>query len=214
MLSLYLTLLIIGGFFVGMSAIMGGGDHDVDHDVDGDLDHDMDGGLDHDVDHEVDHDVDHEADHDSDHDAGIGDLSWYMPILSFKFWTFFSMTTGMTGSILTFLGKKEPLIALVSFPFGFIAGYLISYTIKKLRNNQTNSTITMADYEGQVAKVVIPFDKGERGKISMNIKGEMIEMIALSESDESFEKDQTCIILEVKENYCVVVPANSKYLED
>ncbi len=210
MLTLYLTLLIVGGFFVGMSSIMGGGDHEIDHDLDGDGI--PDGDLDHDVDHDVDHDGDGDSDH--DHSMGINDISWYMPILSFKFWTFFATTTGMSGSILTFLGKKELLTALISFPFGFLAGYLISYTIKKLRSNKTNSSITMADYEGQVAKVVIPFEKGERGKISMNIKGELLEMIALSESDESFEKDQTCIILEVKDNYCVVTPANSKYLED
>ena len=144
----YLVALMVGGFFVGMSALSGGGDH-FDHDSD--FDHE----IDHDFDHEI--DSDSEIDGDADNDIDLGDISWYMPFLSFKFWTFGSLTFGLTGTVLSLLDKGEPFTAITSSSMGLATGYGVSYLIKKLRLIAQKSQVTLKDYRGQIAKVIIPF---------------------------------------------------------
>lgn len=221
MLSIYLVALIVGSFFMGMSVFAGHHDTDGDMDHDGipdDVDHDIDGdGIDNDIDHEVDHDMGHDGDHDTHHLGEgnlVGDISWYIPFLSFKFWVFFSMTYGMCGTILTFLKKGEPLIQIISLSVGLSIGYAASYVLKKMKTQTTNSAVSEKDYNGQLATITIPFKSGEKGKISMNIKGNLMEMVAITEDENiEFKDNEKCVILGLKDNLCVISKADDNYLE-
>lgn len=224
MLSIYLIALIVGSFFMGMSLFAGhhdAGHGDLDHDgIPDDIDHDVDGdGIDNDIDHEIDHDMDHDGDNDHHtHHLGegnlVGDISWYIPFLSFKFWVFFAMTYGMSGTILTFLKKGEPLIQIISLSVGLSIGYAASYVLQKMKGQTTNSAISEKDYNGQLATITVPFKSGEKGKISMNIKGNLMEMVAITEDENiEFKDNEQCVILGLKENLCIISKADDKYLE-
>ena len=211
----YLVALMVGGFFVGMSALSGGGDHfDHDTDFDHDFDHDFD--VDGDVDSDI--DVDGDGDIDTDGDTGdahldVGDISWYMPFLSFKFWSFGSLTFGLTGTALSFLNKGEPLTAIISSIFGLSVGYSASYVIKRLRLTANKTQITMRDYRGKIAKVMIPFKYGEKGKIEIIIDDIHTVMLAQTEDENAdFKIGDKCIVMEIKNGYAYVVSDEEKLL--
>jgi hypothetical protein len=211
----YLVALMVGGFFVGMSALSGGGDH-FDHDTD--LDHDFDHDFDHeiDVDADADIDADADADADADHDAhlDVGDISWYMPFLSFKFWTFGSLTFGLTGTALSLLHQGEPITAIVSSGLGLTSGYGVSFLIKKLRLISTQGQITMRDYNGQIAKVLVPFKFGQKGKVEIIIKDSHSVMLAKTEDEDAdFSINDKCIVMEIKDGYAYVISDQEKLLE-
>ena len=209
----YLVALMVGGFFVGMSALSGGGDH-FDHDAD--IDADFDADVDMDIDADADIDADMDADVDGDIDAGVelGDISWYMPFLSFKFWTFGSLTFGLTGVALSLLGKGEPITAILSGSLGLASGYSTSYIIKKLRLLSAQEQITMRDYRGKIAKVMVPFKFGETGKVEITIKDSKVVMLAKTEDESSdFNINDQCIVVEVDDSYAFVVPDETKLLK-
>ena len=213
----YLVALMVGGFFVGMSALSGGGDHfdhdtDFDHDFDHDFDADAD--LDADADIDADGDMDGDGDGDADHSGiDVGDISWYMPFLSFKFWTFGSLTFGLTGTALSLLNKGEPITAIVSSALGLTSGYSVSLLIKKLRMSAAQNQITMRDYSGQIAKVIVPFKYGEKGKIEIIMNSGHTVMLAKTEDEKAdFKIDDKCIVMDVKDGYAYVISEDQKLL--
>lgn len=208
----YLVALMVGGFFVGMSALSGGGDH-FDHDTD--FDHDFDHDFDADADADIDADADADADSEIDHDLhlGFGDISWYVPFLSFKFWTFGSLTFGLTGTALSLLNKGEPLTAIVSSALGLTSGYSVSLLIKKLRLNATQNQITIRNYSGQIAKIIVPFKYGEKGKVEIIMKDIHTVMLAKTEDEKAdFHIDDKCIVMDVKDGYAYVISDEHKLL--
>ena len=210
----YLVALMVGGFFVGMSALSGGGDHfDHDTDFDHDFDHDFDADADIDADIDADGDIDGDADGDGDHSIDVGDISWYMPFLSFKFWTFGSLTFGLTGTALSLLNKGEPITAIVSSALGLTSGYSVSLLIKKLRMSASQNQITIRSYSGQIAKVIVPFKYGEKGKVEIIMKDMHTVMLAKTEDEKAnFNIDDKCIVIDVKDGYAFVISDEQKLL--
>jgi len=200
MLVLYVVALGLGGTLLAASLILGG-DHEGDVDGGGapELSADADaGGAD--VDHEIDHDVDHAIGaHDT---AGAGHaafdaVSSWLPFASVRFWTFFLAFFGLTGTTLVVgdLSHSPPLIAGLSIGVGYLSGMSIVTTLRRLRAQRADSNLDREDYIGATGTVMLPVRKDHTGKIRLELKGRIVELLADTEEEqESFEiKDRVMI---------------------
>jgi len=188
--TIYLVSLLVGGFFVLLSVFGGSeSDHDVDADadVDFDVDHDVDFNLDHDADFDVDHDVDFDADHDVDlsHDLEAG--PGFVDLLSVRALFLFAAFFGLTGMLLTWLNTGEPYTAVLAVLTGLVVGLGGNYFIKSVGYAHVSSDVSSNELKGVTGKVLIPFEGGEKGKISLVAKGHRVQLIARSFEEEELE---------------------------
>ncbi|MEM9489352.1 MAG: hypothetical protein AAGC55_09420 [Myxococcota bacterium] len=177
MFVVYLIALALGGTFV-VASLLFGGDGDLDMDADADLDMELDA----DADAEVDADAD--ADADSAHGGlAIGGVLAWLPITSLRFWTFFLAFFGLTGTVLSaFELLADPLaIAVIASCLGYATGWTTVAVIRHLTRNQHSSTVSASDYVGASGTVMVPVERGQIGKVRLEVKGRVIDLLARTE---------------------------------
>jgi membrane protein implicated in regulation of membrane protease activity len=197
MKSVYLISLIVGGFFVLLS-IFGGADHESDFDADVDVDADFD------ISADVDADADMDLHLDGDLGAGLG----IVDLLSIRALFLFAAFFGLTGTLLDLAGTQEPLIALLSVLVGLVVGLGGNYIIKKFAYEHVSSAIEGRDYQGRTAKVILPFAGDDRGKITLEVKGQRLQLPARSldlETLESFGPGDEVVVVRMDGRVAEVV---------
>ena len=217
MLEVYLVSLAVGGLFVALSTLSGGGGHgdadvnadaDVDVDADVDADADMDGDLDADMDGDLDAEVDAEVDADAGLHLDKGDLvahgasglvvghGIWLPFFSFKFWTFSSAFFGLTGTLLTLLGtvSSQAVVFPLSLAVGLFCGTGVAYTLHKLKSTTVDSALKVQSFVGETATVVLPFERGALGKIRIDRKDRAVELVATTDEESLARGDEVVII--------------------
>jgi membrane protein implicated in regulation of membrane protease activity len=195
MLVLYTVALGVGGTLLAASLILGG-DHDHDHDGGVDLDKDFHLDVDSDVDADVDADADADGDADVSGDHGAVDvvLTWF-PILSLRFWTFFMAFFGLTGTTIELLDLSSSTVAAItSSVVGYLAGMSIVTVMRRLQKQVVDSNVRESDYIGATGVVMLPVSQNKTGKIRLHMKGRMVELMARTEEEGSFEiKDEVMV---------------------
>lgn len=154
MLSLYIWTGVLGMAMLLYSAIAGshGADHSMDHDLSADA-----------------------------HDGSHADGAWTI-FFSLRFWTFFAAFFGVTGILLTAgtpLGQV-PTLAL-ALAAGAIAGGSVGLTMRLLQRNEVNTNVSERDFVGQDAEVMVAMRPGQTGRIRLEAKGEMLDVLAVAD---------------------------------
>jgi membrane protein implicated in regulation of membrane protease activity len=181
----YIAALVLGGVLLGASLLLGG--HDADGpDADGpDLD-----GVDADADVGLDKDLEVEKGVDVD---GGTDAFWILR--SFRFWMFFLAFFGLTGVTLDGLGLVQTpwITALLSVVMGFFAGGGAATAFRVLSKDETAEAPGANDYVGKSAKVLVAPKRGSVGKVRVEVKGQLVDLLATTE-DEIGPDDEVLVI--------------------
>jgi membrane protein implicated in regulation of membrane protease activity len=216
MLMLYVNFLIFGGVLMIATVFLGDTDTDADVDVDADVDLDVD--VDADVDADLDADVDADADLDLQADvdadgdihvgelgpaaeAGVGGgagLTWLL-FLKLRFWIFGFTFFGLTGTLTVAFGILEGTSSLLaSIPVGFVAGYLATLVMDRLKRAETGRVVGATHYVGMRGTVELPVGPGTRGTVWLVIQGQRTEWTALPYRGESFTRGDEVVVMKVK----------------
>lgn len=213
MLTLYLIALGIGGAMVIITLVLGG-DGDADADADfhagggGDLHADAGG----DVHLEASGDGAGDVHGDADGDGGSLDfLSAWLPLSSLRFWTFFAAAFGLAGTLLTALELgPSPVIAVGSIAVGYLCGWGVVASMRKMGSQVVSSSLGSEDYVGAAGKVVLPIAAGRTGKIRLHLAGRVIEVLAETEEEEEIAAGEPVMVYEVKDDGRAVVARGEK----
>lgn len=173
-MTLYLVAAIVGLGLIIFTALAGGHDAHMDHDLTGDAEVHWD-------------------------DIGIA------PFLSLRFWTYFAATFGLTGSVLTFMrlqNQQQNLIA--SIVGGLVVGMLVHFTMRALRRSESSSAAHVDDLIGREGKLLVGAREGQPGKVRIDVKGDLIDMLALPESGKSAEAGETVYVLAIENDRAIV----------
>ncbi|GGA16193.1 NfeD-like protein [Okeania sp. KiyG1] len=104
------------------------------------------------------------------------------------------------------------MLAYISVVVGIFAGMLIVLLLSIFRQNQEviNSLVSPQDFLGLPCIVEIPFDTHSRGKVSLNIKGSNIGLIArTTEESKEFTKGEEVFIIGTENNQVWVISKSS-----
>lgn len=155
MLPIFLALAIVG---IGLLALQSLGGHDAEAEIDDlELDGEVDG-------------------HDADHDSLI------FPWASLRFWAVSCAASGSIGTLgLWLTDAPRALVASVAVATGVILGWLSHYVLVRLARDASSSTASLHSGRGRLARVVTPIGEGTRGKIRLEIKGQLVDMVARAE---------------------------------
>ncbi len=194
--TVYLVSLLVGGFFVLLSVL--GGDSEADTDFDADLDVDFDGDLD------LDADI-------GEGDIGGGDIGagpGFIDLLSIRALFLFAAFFGLTGYGLTWVDTNSIFTLIAAIAVGLIAGLGGNYVIKRFGYAEISSDVTLNELKGKTGKVLLPFNAGEKGKISVVVKGHQLRLVARSLDDsstESFQQGEEIVVVRTKNGVVEVV---------
>ncbi len=197
---IYIAALIIGLGIVSLSFFMGaqdggdGGDGDIDAG-----DGDVDAG-----------DADVHAD--AGHGHGHADVSAIAIFLSLRFWTYGLLAFGLVGTILHFLklagGLATPITATL---LGVVSGLLATYTFRLLDRTQSTSGAEASDAIGQVGRVLVPIERGKRGKIRIEVRGQTVDLLASTDDERLRDGDQV-VVEEIRGTTAHVSRASDSFL--
>ena len=189
MLAVYLTALVAGGFFVGLSAL-GGGDTEADAGFD-EL------GTDIELDGDADLDVDASASiAEASHGVRKGIKRGFNPLLSFRFWTFTSAFFGLTGAALSTLTSSiEPFTLTISAAMGITCGLTVSWLVNSLKSPVSSGPSAVSDYVGLVGPLMVPLKPGGTSKVRLRLDQKDIEILATSATERVIPKGTQVVIL-------------------
>ncbi|MEM8485514.1 MAG: hypothetical protein AAF564_08180 [Bacteroidota bacterium] len=194
--TVYLVSLLVGGFFVLLSVL--GGDSEADTDFEADMDVDFDAELD------VDLDVSLETDLGGDISAGPG----FIDLLSIRALFLFAAFFGLTGYGLTWVDTNSVFTLVAAITVGLLAGLGGNYVIKRFGYAEISSDVTLNELKGKTGKVLLPFTAGEKGKISVVVKGHQLRLVARpldDSSEESFQQGEEIVVVRTKDGVVEVV---------
>lgn len=209
MLSIYILSLIFGGFFI-MLSIFAGGDADFDADIDADFDADFDA----DIDADMDADFDADADADGDMDIEGSQRKRFRPWLSFKFYTYTFGFFGLTGVLLSLLGRGDSIVGIsVSAVMGLLVGLSAAYLLHWAnKGSEEGRAAGEADFAGSTGKILLPVQKGQRGRVRVRLGGRSVDLRAeTQEEGVVLDLNEEVFVLGVKDGVAQVV--NPKALE-
>ena len=184
----YLFSLIVGGFFVLLSIF--GGELDSDAEVDMDIDADF--------------DMDADFDAGADIGAGAGFVDLFSVRALFLFLAFF----GLSGKVFSWMNIDPTLTAILATTMGLLVGLGGNYIIKQFAYKHVSSNVEVHELKGKTAKVLLPFSAGEKGKISLVIKGNQLRLTARPLDDaskEAFNQGEEVVVVRTENGIAEVV---------
>lgn len=203
MLTVYILSTIVGGGLLLLSAFAGHdhdagvGDHDFSHagpDVGG-------------------HDVGQDHGADGHAEGGNDFLSW-IPFLSLRFWTYGFALFGAVGWGLTALTTTaSPTVLAAAIGTAVLMGTLAATVMNIARRMSSDSSTRTQDLLGAEGKVTVPVHGLSEGKVRVNLRGESIDFLALSNDDRSIQSGEPVVIVAVENDRLRVIP-RSDILEE
>jgi membrane protein implicated in regulation of membrane protease activity len=180
MFPIYIGSLLFGGVLLGASMFVG---HDGDHD--------------------------HDAGQGHDHDHGPGDHAHHgpgaslLPILSLRFWAFSIAFFGAAGAVLSLAGLGA-LTPVVAGGFGLGSGYVSARVLRSLSRKTVGLVGSANAHVGREGRLLLPVQKGQRGKLRVSIGGITTDLLAETEAAESLPAGATVLIVGMRDNVALV----------
>jgi membrane protein implicated in regulation of membrane protease activity len=102
------------------------------------------------------------------------------------------------------------IIAGISIAIGIFSGALIVWFIYFWRRREiVDSSIKAEDFIGIYGTVEIPFDRNSKGKIRVNLKNSMLDVVALTEESRQFNPGDRVFIIQTQGNKVLVIGQES-----
>jgi membrane-bound ClpP family serine protease len=143
----------------------------------------------------LDHDV---SGHHGD-DLGIG------PFLSLRFWTYFAAAFGLSGAALSITQPKSSSSNFLwSLVAGFALGLIVHAIMRAVWRSESTSAAHVEDLIGKEGTLLVAPKDGQPGKVRLDVKGELIDMLALPYSGAVTETGSTVLIVAVEADRAIV----------
>jgi membrane protein implicated in regulation of membrane protease activity len=186
MLSIYLGSLLFGGVLLGASILGGHGDSHGDGGDSGDAGH-GDG---------------HDAHHDGHH--GHAHHLTQLPFFSLRFWAFALAFFGLSGAALTLTGGIGLATPFLAGGVGLGCGYLSARVLQSLARSPIGLLGSADAHVGREAKVLLPVQKGTRGKVRLSIGGMSTDLVAETEAEGALAPGDTALVVGIRGTVALV----------
>jgi membrane protein implicated in regulation of membrane protease activity len=154
------------------------------------------------------HDTDAGGGHDAGHDTGHGQgdqhsHSGFLPLLSLRFWAFAVAFFGLAGAVLSLAGLGA-LTPAVAGSFGVGSGYVAARVLRGLSRKPLGLVADVGAHVGREGRLLLPVQKGQRGKLRISVGGFSTDLLAETESDAALAAGDTVLIVGMRDNVALV----------
>jgi membrane protein implicated in regulation of membrane protease activity len=191
MLEIYLLCLVVGSVLIGFTLF--GGHHDIGHE--GEL---------------------HLPAHDSPDFHGhthpfFADVAQWLSVRNI---IFFAAFFGLTGAMLTWLGVSSFLVLVTAVALGLFSAGLMHNSMKYLKRSESGEELHTHSLKGLRARVLVDVSREQRGKISVDVNGRILQLPAkVSEvaGREGFRYGENVLIVEMEDGTAHVIEGDSNF---
>jgi membrane protein implicated in regulation of membrane protease activity len=144
-------------------------------------------------------DFDLDADADAD---GIGSLAG--DLLSIRGIAFFLAFFGATGLVLGWLDANGLIRLLAAIGLGVFAWWLNRTLVRYLKTSSVATEMSDRLLVGLPARVTVPIDEGRKGKIVVDVQGQILTLVARPFRSGTFANDSDVVIVEIDRGIALV----------
>ena len=163
--------------------------------------------LDVDVDSDVDVDLSADADLAGGSDWSGSALHLLGALFSFRSLVFFAAFFGLTGLLLSWLDAGSVLALILAIAIGLFAAFINVKLMDYLKRTSVSSQLKDTKIAGNVGRVVVPVSRNSRGKVSIDLDGQVLSLTAMpynERHDEEYEVGDNVVVVEVKNGSALV----------
>lgn len=163
--------------------------------------------LDVDVDSDVDVDLSADADLEGGSDWSGSALHLLGALFSFRSLVFFAAFFGLTGLLLSWLDAGSVLALILAIAIGLFAAFINVKLMDYLKRTSVSSQLKDTKIAGNVGRVVVPVSRNSRGKVSIDLDGQVLSLTAMpynERHDEEYEVGDNVVVVEVKNGSALV----------
>jgi membrane protein implicated in regulation of membrane protease activity len=187
MLSVYLGSFLFGGVLLGASIFGGHGDAHGDAGGHGDA-----------------HDPGHGGDHQGQHDHDRAHAAAAVPFFSLRFWAFALAFFGLSGALLTVTGALGLVTPFLAGGMGLGCGYLSARVLQSLARRPVGLLGSAESHLGREGRVLLPVQRGTRGKVRLSIGGMSTDLIAETDSEGALAPGDTALVVGMRGTVALV----------
>jgi hypothetical protein len=108
------------------------------------------------------------------------------------------------------MSNQTLIIALIIVGIGLFVGTVIVLLIALQRRQKVvDSLVSFNNLVGVYATVEIPFDQTSRGKVRLTTKGSIVDLVAVTEENKTFNQGDKVLVVEARNNKVWVVSEDS-----
>ena len=120
--------------------------------------------------------------------------------LSIRFWTFFALGFGMSGSLIHYLALAPAIATFLIAAFaGIGSGAFAALAFRALKRSAPSTEVRTSQAVGRVARVVVPVSRGTQGQVRIEIGGNSVDLLATTEED-AIARGEAVIVKDVQGN--------------
>jgi membrane protein implicated in regulation of membrane protease activity len=136
-----------------------------------------------------------------DHDAAAADeFGFWTVVLSLRFWTFFALGFGLSGSLIHLFALAPALATLLIAAFaGACSGTFAVMAFRMVRRTSTITEARASQAVGRIGRVVVPCAPGVLGQVRVELGGGSVDLLAASEEDD-IAKGEAVLVEDVRDN--------------
>lgn len=163
-------------------------------------------------DFDADADVDFDVDGDIDIEGTAGSaLSVLAGVFSIRNVVFFAAFFGVAGLVFELVGAGGAVAFILAVGVGLAAAIMNHRLVRYIRNTDSDSTVTDDRITGSVAQVVLPIGAERKGRVTADVDGHRINLVALPyrpTDDSSFEVGDQVVIVTMENGSAYVTAAD------
>lgn len=194
MFGVFVFMAVFGWLFVAVF-LFSAADFDMDVDVDTDLD--------------LDADLDVSTDADGGIDLSGTALHLLGAFFSFRSLVFFAAFFGLTGLLLTWINSSVVVALIFAIAIGLFAAFINIKLMDYLKRTSVSSQLKDTNIAGNTGQVVIPISSDSRGKVSVDVNGQRLYLIAVPYNErhhQEFAVGDSVVVVEVRNGSAYVAP--------
>ncbi len=159
-----------------------------------------------------DHEGEVDAGGDGHDDHNGHDWQVWVPFFSLRFWTYLLGAFGLTGLLLERL-SAVPTASIPGFAVatGVVCGFGITMLVRLMRRAESNTNAGVKDMLGIEGQILVAVRPGQLGKIRCRIKGDLLDLIAISDDGVTIETGQSAIVVAIEGHQARVIPSEALF---
>ena len=150
------------------------------------------------------HDADGDAHGADAHEHGDHHHHTALPFLSLRFWAFALAFFGLSGAALTVGGALGAVTPFLAGGVGLGCGYVSARVLQGLARRPLGLLSNGDAHIGREGRVLLPVEKGRRGKVRLSIGGTSTDVIAETESEGALATGETALVVGMRGTVALV----------
>jgi membrane protein implicated in regulation of membrane protease activity len=127
--------------------------------------------------------------------SGVGGVVGVL--LSVRFWIFFALAFGLSGTLIHAFGLAGTIATLlIAAGAGAGSGVFAVLAFRVVARGSLSTTQHASEAVGQIAKVLVPVAKGQVGKVRIELRGSSVDMMATTD-DAELSRGETVLVEEI-----------------